>query len=176
MLYFESQTAPHVISQDASHIKDKKIDVIFFGANNGRRQEKLNIIQEMYKDTPTKYSFHTGTHGAELKVILLETKIGLNMHYYGGRTILEVHRVSDMILNGLIVLSETSDDKYIDNQYKDIVIFFNTTNLADKVKEVISWSPEKFVKETSSRFELYKNMGGSFTDKFIASKTVLLSM
>jgi hypothetical protein len=99
------------------------------------------------------------------------------MHYYGGVTILEVHRISDMVINGLIVLSERSGDTYLDSQYSNIVTFFTTDTLAEEIERVTKgMSNEEYIRETTRRFNAYKSMGGSFATHFKASDTILLKM
>ena len=50
----------------------------------------------------------------------------MNIHYYSGRTILEVHRIIPLIANKILVISEKSDDPWYDEKYGNLINFIES--------------------------------------------------
>jgi hypothetical protein len=50
------------------------------------------------------------------------------MHYYSGRTILEVHRIIPLVANKILVISEKSNDSWYDEKYGNLINFFENDN------------------------------------------------
>jgi hypothetical protein len=76
MLYHEPTPNRYFITDNPDDVAAKTVDVLFFGAQNNRRQEKLAIVEKIYAKNPTKYSFQTSLHGADLLPLLKQSKIG----------------------------------------------------------------------------------------------------
>lgn len=71
--------------------------------------------------------------GARLFDLYSRSKIALNLHYYGGKTILEVHRILPLIANKVLVLTEASDDPWHDQTYRHLVDMSTDTNMTRDV-------------------------------------------
>lgn len=127
---------------------NKDIDVIFVGEINSRRRSKLQQF-----DAPAGACLaHTRTHagGVTLKTVFSgncwghkllslysRTKVALNLHYYGGRTILEVHRILPLIVSRVLVLSEPSDDRWLDESFRGLVTFLHRDSIIESVINIL---------------------------------------
>ena len=68
---------------------------------------------------------------------MAQSKILLNIHYYEGKTILEIPRIYPGIYNGCIILSEKSEDEEYDKLLKDEIIWINEDNIIKEIKKNI---------------------------------------
>jgi hypothetical protein len=102
--------------------EEKSIDLLFIGCINELRLQKLNDLRLIYYKNPEKFLI---TNDCWDYSIYNKTKIGLNLHFYNGKTILEVHRIIPMIANKIIIVSEKSDDLWYDSKYENIIDFTN---------------------------------------------------
>ena len=103
----------------------KTIDYSFIGCLNETRINKLKNLINIYYKSPEKILI---TNDCWDFNIYNKIKIGINLHFYKGNTILEIHRIILMIANKVYVLSETSDDKWYDEIYSNMIKFINTQN------------------------------------------------
>lgn len=116
-------------------IDNKSIDFTFLGAINNIRYNKLKSLTDIYyKD---KIIISNNYWGEDLQNLYIKTKIGLNIHYYPGKTILEVHRIIPLIANKILVISEKSNDKWYDNKYENLINFFENDNYASYCLDII---------------------------------------
>jgi hypothetical protein len=102
---------------------DKNIDFSFLGSINNSRYDKLKTLISVYGNKKDKLVISNNYWGDDLKKLYNKTKIGLNIHYYSGRTILEVHRIIPLIVNKILVISEKSDDPWYDEKYGNLINF-----------------------------------------------------
>jgi hypothetical protein len=118
---------------DLSNTK-KDIDVLFIGNLNNKRRSWLKEL------TNEKYTVKIITNLFFEKSIeyFARSKIILNIHYYGGESILEVTRIIPALENNCIVLSEDSHDEYYNLMYKNIIKTTNIDNLKDSVINILS--------------------------------------
>lgn len=63
--------------------------------------------------------------GQEKKNLFSKIKYGVNVHFYEGKSILEVQRIIPLIANKIIVFSEKGSDIFYEDLYKDLVTFFD---------------------------------------------------
>ena len=108
---------------------DKSVDFSFFGSINNSRYDKLKTLISIYGNKKDKLVISNNYWGDDLKQLYKKTKIGLNIHYYSGKTILEVHRILPLIANKILVISDKSDDPWYDEKYCKLINFIeNKTN------------------------------------------------
>lgn len=81
--------------------KDQDIDVLFYGALNGRRTKILDEI----KKAKIKVVHLSGVYGAVRDRWIARAKVVLNMHYYENG-LFEIFRVSHLVANHKCVVSE----------------------------------------------------------------------
>jgi hypothetical protein len=99
-------------------IKKKDIDVIFLGSKSVRRN---NILSKLGKGV----YYRDNIFGEMYDIIINRAKFSLNIHYYEGKSILEVTRIIPLICRGVIVISERSEDKYYDDRMEGIIIYID---------------------------------------------------
>jgi len=102
---------------------DKTVDFSFLGSINNSRYDKLKTLITIYGKKKDKLVISNNYWGNDLKQLYKKTKIGLNIHYYSGKTILEVHRILPLIANKILVISDKSDDKWYDEKYSNLINF-----------------------------------------------------
>lgn len=114
-------------------------DFLFLGWMNSRRYNILQPLRDHYLLTPEKILIANNYWGDEHRRICMTAKVGLNIHYYTGKTILEVLRIIPLIANGVLVVSEKSDDPWYDRTYGDIISFCNPgDNFAQKCLDTLA--------------------------------------
>ena len=97
--------------------KIKIIDVLFIGLINERRYEYIKLLEEL-KSMELNIEIIDNIFMNDSLHKMAQSKILLNIHYYDGKTILEIPRIYPGIKNLCIILSEKSDDKEYDNILK----------------------------------------------------------
>ena len=102
---------------------DKTVDFSFCGSINNSRYDKLKTLISIYGNKKDKLVISNNYWGDDLKQLFKKTKIGLNIHYYSGKTILEVHRIIPLIANKILVISDKSDDSWYDEKYCNLINF-----------------------------------------------------
>jgi hypothetical protein len=101
----------------------KTVDFSFLGSINNSRYDKLKTLITIYGKKKDKLVISNNYWGDDLKQLYKKTKIGLNIHYYSGKTILEVHRILPLIANKILVISDKSDDTWYDEKYSNLINF-----------------------------------------------------
>ena len=110
--------------------------------------------------------------GKDLDALQARHVIGLNIHYYNGKTILEVTRILPLLLAGLWVISERSDDPYYDEKCKDLVTFVDSPDqFKDAIAAVLALTPEQRQAETQARLERLRT-GWKYEDSFVQTKLI----
>lgn len=112
-------------SFEYDNIQSKNIDFVFTGSMNDKRYSKMKDIIKLYDDKSDKIFIGTDCWGCNLFKTYANSKIGLNLHYYNGNTILEVTRINLLIANKVLVISERSNDLWYDSKYENIINFIN---------------------------------------------------
>lgn len=129
-------------------------DFMFIGCLNEKRLKMLNPLLELYYKKQEKLLINNSCWGSAMEDAFKKTKIGINMHYYGGKTILEIHRIIPLIANRVWVLSEHSDDTFYENQYNRLVTFYdNKHDLVKKGLKILKKSKNEYESETKQRYE-----------------------
>jgi hypothetical protein len=111
---------------------ERKHDWLMLGSVGPRRRE---IVWDLTTAAPRLSGMTTNNcWGDALLRLYRDTRVGLNVHYYTGKSILEVHRIVPMIANRVFVVSERSDDAYYDDKYKTMVTFLDTKKTGNNNK------------------------------------------
>ena len=113
--------SPMIEPQFNLNFEDKKLNIIFLGSKNVRRVKFLDNFTDIYFNDKCFYD--------EYEEITKKAKFSFNIHYYEKNTILELTRIIPLISRGVIILSESSSDKYYDEIFKDICIFINLNDI-----------------------------------------------
>lgn len=143
---------------------DRENDVLFLGFMNERRR---NILKPAYKlccNNNYNLFISNDCWDMEYKKMLRISKIGINIHYYEGNTILEIHRIIPYILNKVYVITERSTDTYYDNLFDDMVTWIDKPlkNLIhdalnmDNMEEILTFRQRKLIEKCSYNNEIKK--------------------
>jgi hypothetical protein len=130
---------------------DKTVDFSFLGSINNSRYDKLKTLISIYGKKKDKLVISNNYWGDDLKQLYKKTKIGLNIHYYSGKTILEVHRILPLIANKILVISDKSDDSWYDEKYCNLINFYE-----NKINSKVS-SDNDFTLECLKVLQNYNN-------------------
>jgi hypothetical protein len=131
----------------SSAIRD--IDITFVGAINPSRKQPLQAMM----DQKIAMFVSSNCFGNNLINVYHRSKLGLNLHFYQGKTILEVHRIIPMIINGVYVVSERSDDNWYDSLYDDLVDFVDKQKIPEYCVDLLEKqkTSTKYVHEEAER-------------------------
>ena len=124
--------------------------VLFVGSNNQRRSDIMRQIK-------AKVNVVSNVWGQELDRVQSTHDIGLNIHYYTGKTILEIPRILPQLVAGLWIISERSDDPYYDEKCKDLVTFVDSLkefNFA--IEAVLALTPDERQTEIQARLKRFR--------------------
>lgn len=112
--------------------KKKDIDVLFYGSMNQYRQSVI----DQFKHSHLNLVIKTNIWSDERDDLISRSKIIINIHYYQP-SILETARLSYLLSNNCVVVSEHSSDPILDRYYDTFVCFSDGNNMALKCQEVI---------------------------------------
>lgn len=104
-------------------------DFMFLGALAGRRVFWIHEISLIYYKYLRKLYLSDNCWDSKYDNIVQRTKASFNIHYYEGKTILEVHRIIPLIANKVLVYSERSGDSYYDRKYALLVNYIKKETL-----------------------------------------------
>jgi hypothetical protein len=121
---------------------DKTVDFSFCGSINNSRYDKLKTLISIYGNKKDKLVISNNYWGDDLKQLYKKTKIGLNIHYYSGKTILEVHRILPLIANKILVISDKSDDLWYDEKYSKLINFIDNDFTLECLKILQNYNNE----------------------------------
>lgn len=136
---------------------DKKYLFVFYGAINERRSkliEKVKLI--MYKYINKLY-FSNNCFGNDKNELILNTRAALNFHFYEGKTILEVHRIIELVANKVLVYSERSNDAFYDRSLATCVNWINESNMETQLHSLRQMSNNEYESISNSRLDFIKN-------------------
>ena len=95
--------------------------IMFIGLMNEKRRDFLKPIHTLCKSMNYNMFLSNKCWDFEYINICSITKIAINIHYYSGSTILEVHRIIPLILSDIWIISERSNDRWYDDLFNDII-------------------------------------------------------
>ena len=116
-------------------LDNKDIDILFLGSLNKKR---LNIISKINGIINSNLYIHNKCFGNDFDIVTSKTKVGLNIHYYEGKSILELTRIIPYICAGIHVVSERSSDKYYDRIFYKIITFCKKEDMSKVVEDCIN--------------------------------------
>lgn len=125
--------------------------IMFIGLMNERRRNFLKPIHTYFKEENLNMYLSNKCWNEEYIHISSISKIALNIHYYSGNTILEIHRIIPLILHDIWVCSERSQDKIYDELFDGIVDWVDTYTCTTRIKEVLDYSIDDIDKELKER-------------------------
>lgn len=120
------------------------LDFMFYGCLNDNRLNKLNNLLQIYYKSREKYYISNNCWGNNQINVIKACKIGINLHFYTGKTILEIHRLYPLIINKVWVVTEYSDDKWYDEKLKEYVTFCNSNDLVKTIVNIIKLPNDEF--------------------------------
>ena len=104
------------------------IDVLFYGALNGRRYAVLRDLH----DRGLRVKWRSGVYGASRDAWIARLKIVLNIHYWEAK-IFEITRVSYLLANRRAVVSERGGDPTVERDLASGIAFADYDELVDRV-------------------------------------------
>jgi hypothetical protein len=111
----------------------------------------------------------------DFKKFTSRAKIGVNLHFYGGQTALEIHRIMHLVTYHVLVLSSRSDDAWLDDLFSPIVTFYdNNDDFVEKFKQLNSLTDKQRGVLAMKRLNALRNMP-SFKDNFLSSGSIFLN-
>jgi hypothetical protein len=100
---------------------ERKFDVCFAGALTSPRREAS--LMPFRHASGLVFRATQSSFGSKLIEMYLQCRIALNIHYYQGMQLLEVHRIIPLVVMKVWVVTEHSDDPWLDDSMKDLVTF-----------------------------------------------------
>ena len=124
-----------VLEPDYS-LDEKDIDLLFLGSLNSNRISTITEINR--KNLGKNFYLHNKCFEDDFEKVVSKSKIGLNIHYYNGKTILELTRIIPFICAGIHVISERSNDIFYDKSLNGIITFCKKEEMPEEIKKAIS--------------------------------------
>lgn len=121
------------ILNEITHLPDKDIDVLFYGSINQRRQQ---IIDQLVANG-LKVVVKTNLWRQERSDLISRSKIVINIHYYE-HSILESTRLSYLLSNQCVVVSEVSQDPILDKWHSPYLKLTNYEQLVSTCQQIIN--------------------------------------
>ena len=117
------------------------VDAIFIGAINEARNKTLQHISSLLKLNGMNMTVCGNCWGVDA----FAGKIGVNMHFYSGITILEVNRIVPWIANNVIVVSTPGNDTWYRSRLAESVTFSSNEHLPAHVLKLAALSRQDAV-------------------------------
>ena len=125
--------------------------MMFIGLMNEKRRNFLKPIHTYFKEENLNMYLSNKCWDDEYKHISSISKIALNIHYYSGNTILEIHRIIPLILHDIWVCSERSQDTFYDELFDGIVDWIDKDTCTSRIKEILNYSIDLVEQELKER-------------------------
>lgn len=114
------------------------IDVLFIGSMNPRRQKIIDQMNALGLRVVTAF----GAYGKERDALIARAKVLLNVHFYEAK-VLEIVRISYLLANRCVVLSEHSADPEEDASIADGVAFVDYEHLPQRAVALVHAPDER---------------------------------
>jgi hypothetical protein len=124
------------------------------GLMNERRRDILKPSYELAKTNEWNMYLSNKCWGSEYETIYSMTKFALNIHFYTGKTILEVHRIIPLVLNGIWVITEKSGDPWYDELFDPLVTWTEHDTFAQVLNELNQMDHKQVESELENRKRL----------------------
>lgn len=123
---------------DTSIKKEKDIDVFFYGSMNERRQKIIEELQNLGLCVVSR----NHVWAQERDDLIARSKIVLNVHYFES-SLLETARLSYLLSNNCVVVSEVSLDPVLDKSHNEFVKFAQYDELSKTCQQLLL-DPEQY--------------------------------
>lgn len=123
--------------------KEKDIDILFYGGMNERRTDTEKRLREYFPDKKIIFRYFD-LFGKEREDFISRAKIVLNIRYWPEGS-LQTHRIEYLLARGKCVVSETSGDDTLDEEYEDGVQFCKYENFVPVIRNLLD-NPEEMHK------------------------------
>jgi hypothetical protein len=130
---------------------ERNIEFSFVGLMNERRRDIIKPLHTLAKYKSWNMFLSNKCWGQEFESIYSNTKFGLNIHYYLGKTVLEVHRIIPLILNKIWVISEKSNDPWYNELFDDLVTWSEQETFAQILEEIKLMDVSEVMEELDRR-------------------------
>ncbi len=130
---------------------ERAIEFSFVGLMNERRRDILKPLHTLAKSKSWNMYLSNKCWGQEFESIYSNTKFGLNIHFYSGKTILEVHRIIPLILNNIWVISEKSGDPWYNELFEGLVTWAEPNTFYRVLEEIELMDETEIVTELTNR-------------------------
>lgn len=140
------ETVQRALHEDTSE-DNSPLDILFYGCINERRK---SIIEQLMRKG---LKVHTGNYNCFGKVrdrLLRRAALVLNVHYYHTKQ-LEVVRLTHLVANGALVLSEEGNDAQEQATWSEGVLFAPYEGLVDAALKWCRGSSQQEKKEQQQR-------------------------
>jgi len=133
---------------------------MFIGLMNEYRRNFIKPLYLTAKEKNWNMFLSNKCWSQEYNEICSISKFALNIHYYSGITILEVHRIIPLVLNNIWVLSERSHDSWYDDLFTGIIdwidggIDASSTNASKKIEDILLLDESLIQEELNKRKRL----------------------
>jgi tetratricopeptide (TPR) repeat protein len=114
------------------------IDVLFYGALNGRRYAVLRELRER----GLRVKWLPGVYGASRDAWIARSKVVLNLHYFEAK-IFAIVRISYLLANRRAVVSEHSADPTLEGDLASGIAFADYDELVDRCVELVGDESER---------------------------------
>ena len=160
--FFEFGYCENLEKFEQKEISDRSVDVVFCGHLNSHRSSILDQMKEFGMNLEIVQS----TYGAERDLILLNSKVVLNLHSEGSN--FEIVRVFHPLNNRMLVVSERNPETSIFHKYADYIVGFSKDEIAMKTYELLS-KPEEMRALAHLKYEEYKKSSSTEVLKALLS-------
>lgn len=117
---------------------ERDIDVLFVGSFNDRRRAVLNQMRARGLRVHTQF----GVYGRERDALIARSKVVLNTHFYDAK-VLEIVRISYLLANRCVVLSEPGADPAESAWLSGGVAFAPYDQLAERAVSLVADAAER---------------------------------
>jgi len=119
--------APYLAPANAIALKDRPIDLLFFGSLNERRRRLIDRIERTGRQV---VMFDGPVYGPERDAFIVQARAVLNCHHYDS-ALFEQVRAFQVLSLGTPLVSERTERTNPGSAYEDCVHWFNEENLED---------------------------------------------
>jgi hypothetical protein len=130
---------------------NREIEFSFVGLMNERRRNIIKPLHTLAKTKSWNMYLSNKCWGQEFESIYSNTKFALNIHYYPEKTVLEVHRIIPLILNGVWVISEKSGDPWYNELFEELVSWAEPETFAETLNQLDQMDSVKVDEELATR-------------------------
>src|SRR6185503_16080302 len=118
--------------------RPEEIDVLFYGSINERRKKVIDELRARGVRAEAVF----GAYGVVRDQLISVSRLILNLHYYEAK-VFEIVRVSYLLANRCVVVSERGADPDEEAEFESGVAFADYTDLADRCVDLLARPDER---------------------------------